>query len=909
MPSARFSLLGSPFHPLALVFNTKAALQPIGTIICSSNRQRSLESDSAERPFLPFFCASSASLLPFFCASSPPPHSSFVLTHSSFMSSSLSSFSSRLTLSTVLLLILLLGCNTIPADGAIYLKYDLTAGANWNGDCASSACSTVDSFDCSYDLSGVSVTGNCEIYWLPTAEGALLILKPAVPTSNIPFMVGVSSAPAVANPTLDISIASGTRNVTVWGARTSSDSATQPSLGRLNLNILSSPMTQFKVQDILFKPELSAEAAVYVTITDQGTSTLDGEMLYLDSIGFSPISSSTTSPLPPPSSSGSLATRATPSIVNYPFGRVTFQGNPSLYSPRFLATNITAFWINGGRYEVTEALVASPRLYSLHVNNAQLYGTSLSRPSLFIPPPSPSFIPPSSPPSTLSPTTSSSGSPDSYSWSLYRDSVTSQLDVYITLSYFEGMDERAENGAQNVSLSSATLFNSNITLRGQSLIIGNTEVLGDSHVTFGETSIQAVAINVSMITSKPVSFTSSISFFPQQPGITFSSIELAPNIEVEINYMELVGNSTKAISLLSSSLTSIGADPILRPSANDPSAWALQPTAIDRVKVDWSNLNTLIYKLIPDINSTELTCASSGATGSPPPTAGIPPSGSTSTPSSSSAAATTPNCFSSLPAVIGIFPGGKVIGESSRLTVVEAGGTFGRNESNLNAVYDPPSPIYVFLKDSSRRESVFLMIGNASWVAPPPPGCPFPLVCTGPNATTTGDVNVTSITIPSTIHVIYINGSLTVTGTLTLSGASTTIIVPGCANVSTIEIDLTTVQSSLRNRTVTILTQSGENCASLANTSLTSFDHSNTCQRKSVSLISSNPNEISVLFSFSNDKCGNNTKWIILGAVLGSVVLIAVVGLMLLFTFNNRARTCIRPYSDVRKPVSASNIK
>jgi hypothetical protein len=61
----------------------------------------------------------------------------------------------------------------------------------------------------------------------------------------------------------------------------------------------------------------------------------------------------------------------------------------------------------------------------------------------------------------------------------------------------------------------------------------------------------------------------------------------------------------------------------------------------------------------------------------------------------------------------------------------------------------------------------------------------------------------------------------------------------------------------------------------------------------------SNASTLAVLFVVDSSKCNN--EWIILGSVLGALVLIVLI-VALVFTFNDRARNCVRPYSKRVEP-------
>lgn len=173
-----------------------------------------------------------------------------------------------------------------------------------------------------------------------------------------------------------------------------------------------------------------------------------------------------------------------------------------------------------------------------------------------------------------------------------------------------------------------------------------------------------------------------------------------------------------------------------------------------------------------------------------------------------------------------------------------------------------------------------------------------------PNGTiiAVGDVNTPNITLPPGSGTIIINGNLT-TSTVIFQDSNTTLYITGCANISSITLELDFITSTGRR---VLIKQSGTNCSSLDNIALTTTGGRSTCKKVTAKTESSDASTLSVFFQVNNSGC--NTKWIILGAVLGGVVLLAVIALVLIFTLVPRARAWVRPYSK-RKAPEANNIK
>jgi hypothetical protein len=188
-----------------------------------------------------------------------------------------------------------------------------------------------------------------------------------------------------------------------------------------------------------------------------------------------------------------------------------------------------------------------------------------------------------------------------------------------------------------------------------------------------------------------------------------------------------------------------------------------------------------------------------------------------------------------------------------------------------------------------------------------PCGCPSPspgpgFECQSGIWQSSGSIEVPSVTLPSGVQVVVI-GNFSV-GNLIFNGLGSTINVTGCANITqgiTITVNPDEVSPGTKQQ---LIQQNGENCASLENLEITVLtqDPAN-CKQASASQDSeSTPSSLTVLFAVDDSKCGgknSNTRWIILGSVLGGVLVIAAV-ITLIFTLNPAAKNWIRPHR-VRK--------
>lgn len=180
-----------------------------------------------------------------------------------------------------------------------------------------------------------------------------------------------------------------------------------------------------------------------------------------------------------------------------------------------------------------------------------------------------------------------------------------------------------------------------------------------------------------------------------------------------------------------------------------------------------------------------------------------------------------------------------------------------------------------------------------------PASIPIHFTCVNGVLIATGSIDTTTITFPPDTQAVFIPGNLTTSNPITLSSTGTKLFVEGCISAPGIEIDLEGQKDPSKGlpSDSTLIASQSENCPQSVDTlSLTVKQSKKSCKEVKVKKDDerSSSQTLAVLFSIDNSKC--NTKWIILGSVLGGVVLILLV-LVLVFTFSKKARECARPFS------------
>jgi hypothetical protein len=174
-----------------------------------------------------------------------------------------------------------------------------------------------------------------------------------------------------------------------------------------------------------------------------------------------------------------------------------------------------------------------------------------------------------------------------------------------------------------------------------------------------------------------------------------------------------------------------------------------------------------------------------------------------------------------------------------------------------------------------------------------------------------GSISGDSITISAGSHVV-VSGNMTV-GEVLISGLESSLSIEGgCASIGSIQItlseeDLETIsKDSGSARTLTLVTQNAS-CASLQALGVTASSSKKSCRKleSSRALEEMNGSQTSLVAVFKVSSVGCNTKWIILGSVLGGVLLLVTIA-VLVVSLNKSVRTFFRPFS-ARKDMNSSD--
>lgn len=194
----------------------------------------------------------------------------------------------------------------------------------------------------------------------------------------------------------------------------------------------------------------------------------------------------------------------------------------------------------------------------------------------------------------------------------------------------------------------------------------------------------------------------------------------------------------------------------------------------------------------------------------------------------------------------------------------------------------------------------------------PPPACtmstqPSPnFACIDGRWTFGNTVSDPIFTLPSGASETVVTGNVT-SPALVISGIGSTLVIQGgCAtNLSSITIELTKDDLKKLNSTTRQLLLSTDptlNCSNLEQVQVALGIKGTNCRKVKVDKLASDGQISALLFV---DKSACRTWWIILVAVLCSVVVIGVIVFVLLAIFVRPVRECIRPYS---KPREHANI-
>ena len=168
-----------------------------------------------------------------------------------------------------------------------------------------------------------------------------------------------------------------------------------------------------------------------------------------------------------------------------------------------------------------------------------------------------------------------------------------------------------------------------------------------------------------------------------------------------------------------------------------------------------------------------------------------------------------------------------------------------------------------------------------------------------------GNFNSTTLTVPGPAIVV---GNLT-SSEIILTGFGSLTIKDGCAtNLTSITIELTKEdldRIGTKSRNQTLLTiDGGAGCRDLSSVKVITRVKDGGCKKLKLST-SSSSSSISALFTV--DRSGCNTWWIILVAVVASIVVVGILTMVLLVVFVPSVRNCIRPFS-AKRPANAHHV-
>jgi hypothetical protein len=174
--------------------------------------------------------------------------------------------------------------------------------------------------------------------------------------------------------------------------------------------------------------------------------------------------------------------------------------------------------------------------------------------------------------------------------------------------------------------------------------------------------------------------------------------------------------------------------------------------------------------------------------------------------------------------------------------------------------------------------------------------------------------NATSLTASPIVlsNPIVVIGDLDATETITFQGLDSTLNVTGCIDLQGVNVELVLSEEELKeleklkSKTSLLITA---NCSATALKDTTfsiTAKSAKKCQ-KVTGETQGTANTLSVILKFNGNKC--NTWWIIVASVVGGLLVIAIVTIILLATFNKSVKSKMRPYwSRHKQPESTSPV-
>ena len=158
---------------------------------------------------------------------------------------------------------------------------------------------------------------------------------------------------------------------------------------------------------------------------------------------------------------------------------------------------------------------------------------------------------------------------------------------------------------------------------------------------------------------------------------------------------------------------------------------------------------------------------------------------------------------------------------------------------------------------------------------------------------------------PGAVNTVTVIAGNVSSNEIVFQGLRNTLEIQGCAtNLNSVTVnlkseDLDQIGNSKLRQVLVSLTGSGTGCSDLSAVTVKSDVTGSTCKKVTTEK-EPQSTQLVALFSVSDAGCKgkSNTWWIIVVSVVCGVVVIGVVVLILVFTFNKKARNCCRPYED-----------
>jgi hypothetical protein len=234
----------------------------------------------------------------------------------------------------------------------------------------------------------------------------------------------------------------------------------------------------------------------------------------------------------------------------------------------------------------------------------------------------------------------------------------------------------------------------------------------------------------------------------------------------------------------------------------------------------------------------------------------------------------------------------RIVVNGTKLGLASIADSFAWTDYLLQPNAPPPPP----LASPTTTTAPMFEEGAGCFQDPPEPASAFRCDNTTGKWTSTSSFSSTEVVISSPVIII---GDLNVTTTVTFNGLGATINATGCIVLQgDIVISLTDeeYQSLVKTRSLqSILVVSGCDTSPLSQTPITVITPSSKKKCQSVSAsTSSSSNTLTAVFKMNASKC--NTWWIILVSVIGGVIVITVIVIALVGTFNKSFKAKMRPF-------------